>query len=315
LLSAGFEEEADDWRMWLLRAAAGNPEDLQIMYAVDGGRELPERELDHLPGYENSRPVRVGNGAVHQQQGDVLGTVMMALELDRRANGPFAPAWALQRKLVDNLVHRWRRPDHGLWEIRGPQRRFTHSRIMTWVAFDRAVKAVEDDGLPGPADVWRKSRDQVREEILEMGFHQDRNTFVQHYDTDEVDASLLLIPMVGFLPADDPRFLGTIDAVERDLIRDGLVVRYRPETGVDGIDEDEYPFLACSFWLVEAYARAGRVKDARRLMDRLLKLPNDLGLLSEEYDVENGRMAGNFPQAFSHLALVHAAMALRAANG
>jgi GH15 family glucan-1,4-alpha-glucosidase len=303
------------WRDWLLRAIAGDPQDLQIMYAVDGGRHLPERELAHLPGYAGSRPVRIGNGAVSQRQGDVLGTVMIALELTRDAHGHDDAAWAVQRTLVNELAKHWWEPDNGLWEIRGPQRRFTQSRVMTWAAFDRAVRAVEKHGLRGEVDEWREIREQVREEILDLGFNASRNSFVQHYDTDEVDASLLLIPVVGFLPGDDPRVLGTIAAVERDLIREGFVMRYRPETGVDGIDEDEHPFLACSFWLVSAYASAGRLDDACELMDRLVGICNDLGLLAEEYDPVGRRMAGNYPQAFSHLALVNAAMSIAAAGG
>jgi GH15 family glucan-1,4-alpha-glucosidase len=310
LISAGYVEEATLWRDWLLRAIAGDPQDLQIMYAVDGGRDLAEHELAHLPGYAESRPVRVGNGAVDQRQGDVLGTVMIALELTRDAHGHAKATWALQRTLVNELAKHWRQPDHGLWEIRGRRRRFTHSRIMTWAAFDRAVTAVERHGLRGEVDEWRSIRDEVREEILELGFHRTRNTFVQHYETDEVDAALLLIPTVGFLPGDDPRVLGTIAAVEHDLIRDGFVIRYRPEAGVDGIDEDEYPFLACSFWLAAAYARSGRLDDAHTLMDRLVAICSDLGLLSEEYDPVERRMAGNYPQAFSHLALVRAAMTI-----
>jgi GH15 family glucan-1,4-alpha-glucosidase len=315
LLAAGYEEEATLWRDWLLRAIAGDPQDLQIMYAVDGGRDLPERELAHLPGYADSRPVRVGNGAVEQRQSDVLGTVMIALQMTRDAHGHDAAAWALQRTLVNELARHWRRSDNGLWEIRGPLRRFTHSRVMTWAAFDRAVEAVEKHGVRGEVERWRETRDEIRDEVLEMGFHKTRNTFVQHYDTDEVDAALLLIPIVGFLPGDDPRVLGTIEAVERDLMRDGLVMRYRAESGVDGLEDEEYPFLACSFWLVSAYASAGRRDDAVALMDRLLTLPTDLGLLAEEYDPEGQRMAGNFPQAFSHLALVRAAMALADADG
>jgi GH15 family glucan-1,4-alpha-glucosidase len=310
LLRAGYDVEATLWRDWLLRAIAGDPQDLQIMYAVDGGRDLPERELDHLPGYAKSRPVRIGNGAVGQRQSDVLGTVMVALELTRDAHGHDNAAWALQRTLVNELAKHWRQPDHGLWEIRGPRRRFTHSRVMTWTAFDRAIKAAETYDLKGDVDHWRRAREEVRTEILELGFDKVRNTFVQHYDTEEVDASLLLIPAVGFLPGDDPRVLGTIAAVEHDLIRGGLVMRYRPETGVDGIEEDEYPFLACSFWLASAYATAGRIDDAHDLMERLVSICNDLGLLSEEYDPEGRRMAGNYPQAFSHLALVLAAMAI-----
>lgn len=315
LLSAGYDDEAKLWRSWLLRAIAGDPKDLQIMYGVDGSRDLPERVLDHLPGYEGSAPVRIGNAAVGQRQTDVLGEVMSALEVARdHAGGPSKAAWALQRALVDELAGHWREPDHGLWEIRGPKRHFTHSRLMVWVAFDRAVRAVEEHGLGGDVDRWRGVRDEVRAEILEKGYNGDKQTFVQHYDTDEVDAALLVMGETGFLPADDPRVLGTIAAVERELVRDGLVMRYRPVSGVDGIDEEEHPFLACSFWLVTAYAGAGRVDDARALMGRLIGLANDVGLLSEEYDPVERRMTGNMPQAFSHLALVGAAMAIERAQ-
>ncbi len=311
LLTAGYEDEARLWRNWLLRAIAGDPEDLQIMYAVDGARDLPERELGHLSGYAGSLPVRIGNDAVHQRQTDVLGEVMIALELARRVGlEEDQHSWALQRSLVNELGSHWRDADHGLWEIRGPRRHFTHSRLMVWAAFDRAIAAVERRGLDGDVDSWRSIRDQVRTEILERGFDPGRNSFVQHYDTEHVDASLLLIPLVGFLPGDDPRVLGTIDAVEKDLLCDGLVLRYRTESGVDGLQGDEHPFLACSFWLVSAYARAGRVADARSLMSRLVALTNDVGLLSEEYDPDHHRMVGNFPQAFSHLAMVSAAFAL-----
>jgi GH15 family glucan-1,4-alpha-glucosidase len=312
LLAAGRSDEARLWRDWLLRAVAGDPEDLQIMYTVDGGRFIPEMELTHLPGYADSRPVRIGNGAAQQRQADVLGEVLQALDLAREAGlEESADSWALQRILVNELSHHWTKPDHGLWEIRGPQRHFTHSRVMVWVAFDRAVRAVERHGLEGPVDEWRALRDRVREEVLSRGFNRERGTFTQHYDTTEVDAALLIIPQVGFLPGDDPRVLGTIAAIEADLMRDGFLLRYRTETGVDGVAGDEHPFLACSFWLVSAYAHAGRTDDARRLMERLLALRNDVGLLSEEYDVGEGRMAGNFPQAFSHLALVGAAMTLQ----
>ena len=282
------------------------------MYAVDGGRDLPERELPHLSGYESSRPVRVGNGAVTQKQTDVLGEVMIALEMARELHvSETEDSWDLQRALVEDLATHWDDPDNGLWEIRGPLRHFTHSRVMVWVAFDRAVCAVEEHGLPGPVERWRGLRDRVREEILEKGFDTARNTFTQHYDTTEVDASLLNLPLVGFLPGDDPRVLGTIDAVMEDLLRDGLLLRYRTQTGVDGLSGDEHPFLACSFWLVSALAAAGRRDEASALLDRLCGLANDVGLLSEEYDADHARMAGNFPQAFSHLALVQAALSLR----
>jgi GH15 family glucan-1,4-alpha-glucosidase len=316
LLSAGFHDETLLWRDWLLRAIAGDPADLQIMYAVDGSREMPERELAHLPGYEGSTPVRVGNGAVCQRQTDVLGEVMAALEQARDFGVEEGPdSWRLQRALVEDLAEDWRQPDNGLWEVRGPQRHFTHSRLMVWVAFDRAVQAVEQHGLDGPVEKWRRLRDEVRAEILERGYNPERGSFVQHYDTTEVDAALLVIPTVGFLPATDERFLGTIRAVERDLMHDGLVYRYRTETGVDGLPSGEYPFLACSFWLVSAYAAAGRTDEAHAMMRRLLGLVNDVGLLSEEFDPGTRRMAGNFPQAFSHLALVGAAIALRDGDG
>jgi GH15 family glucan-1,4-alpha-glucosidase len=312
LIGAGATDEAAAWRTWLLRAAAGDPEDLQIMYKVDGGRRLPEVELDHLPGYAGSKPVRIGNGAVGQRQADVLGEVMIALALSREAGVPGDDdAWSLQRKLVDRLVETWQEPDHGLWEIRGPVRRFTHSRAMVWAAFDRAVQAVEEHGFEGPVERWRAARDEVRDEVLQHGFDEGRGSFTQHYDTTEVDASLLVLPLIGFIEGDDPRMLGTITTIEQDLMRGGLLLRYRTESGVDGLGGDEHPFVACSFWLVSAYVAAGRRDDAERLFDRLVGLTNDVGLLAEEYDVVGERMAGNFPQAFSHLALVQAALALR----
>jgi len=312
LIDAGYLDEARQWRDWLLRAAAGDPEDLQIMYAVDGGRDLPERTLDHLPGYAGSRPVRIGNAAVSQRQSDVLGEVMIALAAARDAGvDDDDDAWQLQRLLVDRLVETWPEPDHGLWEIRGPRRRFTHSRVMVWAAFDRAVRAVEAHGLDGPVDRWRAARDAVREAVWTHGYDPGRNTFTQHDATTEVDASLLVLPLVGFVDGAHPRMLGTIEAIEHDLLRDGLLLRYRTETGVDGLSGEEHPFLACSFWLVSAYAAAGRLDDAHALFDRLVGLTNDLGLLSEEYDPVNRRMVGNFPQAFSHLALVEAAFRLR----
>jgi GH15 family glucan-1,4-alpha-glucosidase len=315
LLEAGFEDEALLWRDWLLRAVAGDPEDLQIMYAVDGSRDLTERTLDHLPGYEHSAPVRIGNDAAKQRQTDVLGEVMIALQLARDLGAREDPdSWSLQRALMDDLAEHWDEPDNGLWEIRGPRRKFTHSRVMVWAAFDRAIAAVERQGLDGPVDKWREIRDQVREEVLTHGYDEKRNTFTQHYETTEVDASLLVLSDVGFVQGGDPRMLGTIKAIEEDLLRDGLLLRYRTESGVDGLSGAEHPFLACSFWLVEAYALAGRLDDAHALMRRLLELPNDLGLLSEEYDPVGKRFVGNFPQAFSHLALVSAAVQLDTAG-
>ncbi|MDQ6642775.1 MAG: glycoside hydrolase family 15 protein, partial [Actinomycetota bacterium] len=287
-------------------------EDLQIMYTVDGGRHLPERELKHLPGYRGSKPVRIGNRAASQRQTDVLGEVMSALHLARNAGlMETSDSWAMQRTLVNELTDHWDAPDNGLWEIRGPRQHFTHSRVLVWVAFDRAVRAIEDHGLDGPVERWREMRDEVHAEVMRKGFDSERNTFTQHYDTTEVDASLLVLPQFGFVAGDDPKMLGTIEAIERDLMQDGLLMRYRTETGVDGMPGNEHPFLACSFWLVSAYALAGRADDADRLMRKLLGLTNDVGLLSEEYDVKGERMVGNFPQAFSHLALVGAAMKLQ----
>jgi GH15 family glucan-1,4-alpha-glucosidase len=316
LVGCGYTEEARLWRGWLMRAVAGDPEDMQIMYRVDGSRELPERELDHLPGYASSRPVRVGNGAAKQRQTDVLGEVMIALQ-DARHRGMEEDdeAWHLQRALVDNLAQHWDQADHGLWEVRGPMRHFTHSRVMVWAAFDQAIRAVEEFGLDGPVDTWRGLRDRVREEVMKHGWNEERQTFVQHYDTTEVDASLLVMSAVGFLDGKDPKMLGTIRAVERDLMPNGLVLRYRTQSGVDGLSGTEHPFLACSFWLVTAYAKAGMLEEATALMDRLVALCNDVGLLSEEYDPVGKRMVGNFPQAFSHLTLVGAALALSEAMG
>ncbi|WP_404347970.1 glycoside hydrolase family 15 protein [Phycicoccus jejuensis] len=315
LLACGYVDETRLWRDWLVRAVAGDPADLQIMYAVDGSRELPERTLDHLPGYEGSRPVRVGNAAVDQRQSDVLGEVMISLDEARRLGvSESHESWAVQEALVDDLADHWDQSDNGLWEIRGEPQHFTHSRVMVWAAFDRAVRAVEEDGHEGDVERWRALRDRVHAEVLDQGFDAERGTFVQHYGTREVDAALLLIPTVGFLPAHDERVLGTVRAVEEDLLRDGFVLRYRTESGVDGLRGDENPFLACSFWLAEAYARCGRVDDAHTLMDRLLGIRNDLGLLSEEYDPSTDRLVGNFPQAFSHLALVRAAIAIAEAD-
>ena len=316
LIAAGRTGAAEHWRAWLLRAIAGEPDDMQVMYTVEGGRRLPEIELEHLAGYAGSRPVRIGNGAVTQRQTDVLGEVMSALSMARdHGLHETHDSWSLQRTLVNGLAAHWQRPDHGLWEIRGPQRHFTHSRVMVWAAFDRAIAGIERHGLEGPLEEWRRIREEVRAEIMERGFDAERNTFTQHYDTTEVDASLLALPLIGFVDGRDPRMLGTIAAVEQDLMCDGLLLRYRTKSGVDGLPGDEHPFLACSFWLVAAYALAGRRAEATALMDRLVGLANDVGLLSEEYDVVGGRMAGNFPQAFSHLALVTAATTLASVHG
>jgi GH15 family glucan-1,4-alpha-glucosidase len=308
LLEYGYREEANEWRQWLLRAVAGAPEDLQIMYGVDGRRDLPERELTHLPGYGGSRPVRIGNAAVDQVQHDVLGEVMCALALARSVGlKDRAPGWALQRALVEDLADHWREPDRGIWEVRGDLKHFTHSKVMAWAALDRAVHAVEEHGLDGPVERWRAEREAIRADVLTHGFDADRNTFVQSYGATNTDAALLQIAQVGFLPADDPRFVGTVRAIRQELeVSDGLVHRYHTDATGDGLAGTEHPFLACSFWLADALARMGDTDESGRLLDRLIGLSNDLGLLAEEYDVEGGRMMGNVPQALSHLALVRA---------
>jgi GH15 family glucan-1,4-alpha-glucosidase len=317
LLDHGYQQETEHWRLWLLRAVAGDPQDVQIMYGLAGERQLDERELDHLPGYQNSRPVRIGNGAVHQYQGDVLGEVMVALDAARRAGVPDDHfSWPLQRALLDRVERTWQRKDSGIWEVRGASQYFVHSRVMIWAALDRGVAAVREFGLDGPADRWAELRDRLREEIETQGFDSRRGCYTQYYGASGVDASLLQLPQVGYCRPDDPRMLGTVAVIEEELFSDGLLLRYRTDAGdqdagsVDGLSPGEAPFLACSFWLVEQYARSGRTDDACRLMDRLVGLCNDLGLLSEEYDTRAGRQAGNTPQALSHLALVRAADAI-----
>jgi GH15 family glucan-1,4-alpha-glucosidase len=308
LLEYGYLEEATGWRDWLLRAVAGDPSDLQIMYRVDGGRDLPERELGHLPGYARSRPVRIGNAAVGQAQNDVLGEVMCALHHARQSGlDETTASWSLQCHLINDLVSHWRDPDRGIWEIRGALRHFTHSKIMSWVALDRAVRGIEEHGLKGPLDAWRTARDEIRADVLTHGYDPALGTLVEYYGSSHTDAALLQTAQVGFLEATDPRFVGTVAAVRRELeVDNGLLLRYRPQQLDDGLRSEESPFLACSFWLVDAVARQGDVPEARRLLDRLTGLMNDVGLLSEEYDPVEGRMVGNFPQALSHLALVRA---------
>ena len=314
-LRAGYLDEARAWREWLLRAIAGSPTDIQVLYGVAGERRLIELELPWLAGYEGSRPVRIGNGATDQLQLDVYGEVIDALHL-ARVKGLEASddAWAIAAKQFDWLESGWREPDEGIWEVRGPRRHFTHSKVMSWVAFDRAVKTVEKLGRDGPVDRWRALRDEIRADVLANGFNRELGAFVQYYGSDRLDASLLLIPLVGFLPAHDERVVGTVAAIERDLMRDGFVERYRADVenvGVDGLPPGEGVFLPCSFWLVAVLAGQGRLEEAVELYERLLSLRNDLGLLSEEYDPESGRLVGNFPQAFTHLALVETAFTLR----
>ncbi|WP_309709525.1 glycoside hydrolase family 15 protein [Pseudolysinimonas sp.] len=315
LMLHGFVGEAEEWRNWLLRAIAGDPADVQIMYGLGGERRLPEWEVATLPGYLGSAPVRVGNGAYTQFQGDVFGEIMLALEQARLLGvGEDRVSWPLQIALLGHIEANLERDDHGIWEIRGTPRRFTQSRAMVWAAFDCGIRAVREHVLSGPVDRWERIRDDLRREIEEHGFNVELGSYVQYYGGTEVDASLLTLPQIGFVDADDPRMLGTVTAIERDLLRDGLLLRYRVESGVDGLQGDEHPFLACSFWLVQQYARSGRLTDAHRLMDRLVGLANDVGLLSEEYDTEHRRHVGNTPQAFSHLALVRAADAITRAT-
>jgi len=310
LLHADHTDEAKNWRRWLLRAVAGSADDIQIMYGVAGERRLTEFELEWLPGYEGSAPVRVGNAASEQLQLDVFGEVMDALYQARKHGlAKEKPAWQLQKNLIRQLERIWEEPDDGLWEIRGERRHFVHSKVMAWVAFDRAVRSVEEQGLDGPADDWRVLRDRIHAEVCERGFDEELNSFVQSYGSKELDASLLVLPLVGYLPANDPRILGTIAAVERELLQDGLVLRYRThESGVDGLPPGEGVFLPCSFWLVDCYELIGRHDDAHALFDRLIGLANDVGLLAEEYDPKAKRLLGNFPQAFTHLALVNSAL-------
>lgn len=309
LLAHGFIALAESWRTWLLRAVAGDPADLQIMYGLAGERNIFERELPHLTGYADSQPVRIGNGAALQYQADVVGEVLVTLSAARQAGLVETEfSWPLETYLVSYAAEQFERPDNGMWEIRGEPRRFTHSRVMIWATFDRAIRAVEEHGLDGPVDTWKGLRSRIREEIDEHGVSDGH--FTQYYGADDVDASLLLLPQVGYCSPEDPRMLATVDRIERTLMRDGLVLRYRTDTGVDGLPGNEHPFLACSFWLVEQYATSGRIDDARALMQRLCSYTNDLGLLSEEYDPAKQRQVGNFPQAFSHLALVRAADAL-----
>jgi GH15 family glucan-1,4-alpha-glucosidase len=315
LMLHGFGGEAVEWRRWLLRAIAGDPADLQIMYGLGGERRLPEWEVASLPGYQGASPVRVGNGAYTQFQGDVFGEVMLALQQARLIGvDEDEVSWPLQQALLKNLEMNLERDDHGLWEIRGVPRRFTQSRAMIWAAFDCGIRAVREHGLPGPAEHWEKLRDALRDEIEAHGFDTERNSYVQYYGGTEVDASLLTLAHTGYLAHDDPRMLGTVAAIESDLMHDGLLLRYRTAAGVDGLEGDEHPFLACSFWLVQQYAMSGRLDDAERLMDRLVGFSNDVGLLSEEYDTGAKRHAGNTPQAFSHLTLVRAADAIARAR-
>ncbi|MFL9874754.1 glycoside hydrolase family 15 protein [Paraburkholderia megapolitana] len=311
LMRGGHYDEARAWRSWLGRVMAGSPEQIQIMYGIAGERRLPEIELDWLPGYEESKPVRVGNGAANQLQLDVFGEVMGALHV-ARVGGLQADdtVWSVECSLLAHLETIWREPDEGIWETRGGRRHFTFSKVMAWVAFDCALKSAEKFGLPGPLERWRELRDEIHADVCEKGWNPAKQAFTQSYGSDELDASILMLPIVGFLPPSDSRIASTVAAVERELLHDGLVLRYRTTEYDDGLPPGEGTFLACSFWLVDNLALLGRLDDAHRLFRRLLALSNDLGLLAEEYDPVAGRLVGNFPQAFSHVALVHTAMNL-----
>ncbi|MCU1458426.1 MAG: glycoside hydrolase family protein [Actinomycetia bacterium] len=311
MIQAGLGDEASAWSRWLARAAAGAPEQLQILYGIGGERRLTELELPWLPGYESSKPVRIGNAASDQFQLDVYGELMFAFDRARRLGVQLDDeTWALQIAFMDFLEKHWTEPDEGIWEVRGPRRHFVHSRVMAWVAADCAVRAVEEHGLVGPVERWRALRDEIHEEVCREGYNKKRKAFTQYYGSHELDASVLMVVIYGFLPPDDERVVNTVAAIESELVVGGFVQRYQSESGVDGLPPGEGAFLPCSFWLVDCLAKMGRVDDARTMFERLLTLTNDLGLLSEEYDTESKRLVGNFPQAFSHVGLVNAAHTL-----
>jgi len=310
-LDGHLHEEARSWREWLVRAVAGSPDQMQIMYGIAGERRLAEWDIAWLPGYERSAPVRVGNAAANQLQLDVYGEVIDALyQACKSGLARDDVAWGLQLALLAHLERAWVEPDSGMWEVRGPPRHFTYSKVMAWVAFDRAVKMVEGMGLPGPVERWRELRDRIHRDVCERGYSGRRRAFVQSYGSEGLDAALLLIPITGFLPATDPRVLGTVDAIQRELTVDGLVQRYLTHEGLDGLPPGEGVFLACSFWLADNFCLQGRRREARELFERLLGLANDVGLLAEQYDPAARRFLGNFPQAFSHVALVNTAFNL-----
>jgi len=316
LMHAGYYHEAEAWQNWLLRAIAGSADQVQIMYGVAGERHLPEWEVPWLSGFQGASPVRVGNAAVGQQQLDIYGEVADALHQAREGKLPRnEPAFELQQTLLDHLEKIWQEPDAGIWEVRGPKRHFTHSKVMAWVAFDRAIKSAEKFGMKGPVEHWREVRQQIHDEVCRHGFDNDLGSFVQSYGSKNLDASLLLVTLVGFLPPSDPRVRGTIEKIERDLLRDGLVQRYNSGTATDGLPPGEGVFLACSFWLADNYVLLDRKDEAEKLFKTLLELRNDVGLLSEEYEPRAKQMLGNFPQAFSHVALVNTALNLHRLHG
>jgi GH15 family glucan-1,4-alpha-glucosidase len=316
LMNAGFNDEALGWRNWLLRAVAGDPAKMQILYGVAGERRIPEYELDWLPGYAGSRPVRVGNAAHEQFQLDTYGEMMDSLhEARRHGLARDDHAWSLQQHVMEFLEGAWDQPDEGIWEVRGPRRHFTHSKVLAWVAFDRAVEAVERWDRPGPVDRWRRIRNEIHEEVCREGFNVELNSFTQAYGSDELDASTLLIPLLGFLPPEDPRVIGTVEAIQRELTRDGFVQRYHTHAVDDGLPTGEGVFLPCSFWLVDALLMLERDDEARALFEKLIGVSSDLGLLAEEYDPEEKRLLGNFPQAFTHVGLVNSAYNLSKHTG
>ncbi len=316
LLESNFAEEANAWRQWLIRAVAGSPEQLQIMYGIAGERRLDEWSIPWLPGYEKSAPVHIGNAASGQVQLDVYGEVMDALYYGRTRGLPSDPTmWGLERALIGHLQKIWDEPDDGLWEVRGRRQQFTHSKIMAWVALDRAIRSAEEFNLEAPLDKWRECRKKIHAEVCEKGFDAERNSFVRYYGSKSLDAGLLMIALVGFLPASDRRVQGTVAAIESELLREGFVIRYDTVSSDDGLPAGEGAFLACSFWLADNYVLLGRLDDARCLFEKLLKLTNDVGLLAEEYDPDLKRQVGNFPQAFSHIALINTAYNLSRAYG
>ncbi len=315
LMAGGYTDEARAWRQWLINAVAGTPEELQIMYALDGRRRLTELELPWLAGYENSKPVRIGNAAYKQHQLDVYGEVMATLHSARRLGlQKNEDAWRIQRGIMRFLESAWQQPDEGIWEVRGPRQHFVHSKVMAWVAFDRAVKTIEQLGESGDIDAWRKTRDEIRQQVLSAGFNAKVNAFTQHYGSDDPDASLLMLPLVGFIPATDPRMIGTVELIQKRLLHDGFVHRYPTRTTVDGLPGGEGTFILCTFWLADNLAMQGRTAEAREVFEQLLSLQNDVGLLAEEYDPHAKRLLGNFPQAFSHVGLINTARRLTNAD-
>jgi GH15 family glucan-1,4-alpha-glucosidase len=311
MLGAGYHEEAVSWRNWLVRAVAGDPSEIQIMYGIGGERRLTEMDLAWLPGYEDSKPVQIGNEAAEQLQLDIFGAVVEAAYVAARHDIEKSPyAWRIMLHFLEWLETGWKEPDAGIWEVRGPYRHFTHSKVLAWVAFDRAIRLHEEFGRPGPVDRWRVARDAIHAEVLDEAWSEKQQAFAQFYGSDQLDASVLMMPMLGFIPADDPRMVSTVEAICRELSVDGLVYRYKECEDVDGLPAGEGAFLPCSFWLVENLYLQGRHDEAVELFERLLSLRNDLGLISEEYDPEERRQLGNFPQAFTHLALVEAAYVL-----